>query len=65
MSVAFGPGDDQLTLTSWSGIRTLDLRNGKVTPIPPPTFRDQFMRHSRWTGRLCQASRGAIALRSS
>ena len=42
--IAFGPGDDQLTLTSWSGIRTLDLRNGNVTPVPPPTFRDQFMR---------------------
>ena len=42
--IAFGPGDNQLTLTSWSGIRTLDLRNGNVTPVPPPTFRDQFMR---------------------
>ncbi len=42
--IAFGPGNDQLTLTSWSGIRTLDLRNGNVTPVPPPTFRDQFMR---------------------
>ena len=39
-----GPGDNQLTLTSWSGIRTLDLRNGNVTSVPPPTFRDQFMR---------------------
>jgi hypothetical protein len=42
--IASGPGDNQLTLTSWSGIRTLDLRNGNVTPVPPPTFRDQFMR---------------------
>jgi Novel STAND NTPase 1 len=42
--VAFGPGNDQLTLTSWSGIRTLNLLNGNVTPVPPPTFRDQFMR---------------------
>jgi len=42
--IAAGPGDNQLTLTSWSGIRTLDLRNGNVTPVPPPTFRDQFMR---------------------
>jgi hypothetical protein len=42
--VAFGPGNDQLTLTSWSGIRTLNLPNGNVTPVPPPTFRDQFMR---------------------
>jgi hypothetical protein len=25
-------------------VRTLNLRDGKVTPIPPPTFRDQFMR---------------------
>jgi hypothetical protein len=42
--VGFGPGNDQLTLTSWSGIRTLNLPNGNVTPVPPPTFRDQFMR---------------------
>jgi hypothetical protein len=41
--IAFGPGNDQLTLTNWNGIRILDLRNGSVTPIPPPTFRDQFM----------------------
>jgi hypothetical protein len=42
--IAFGPGNDQLTLTSWSGIRILDLLNGNVIPVPPPTFRDQFMR---------------------
>jgi hypothetical protein len=42
--IAFGPGNDQLTLTSWSGIRTLDLLSGNVIPVPPPTFRDQFMR---------------------
>ena len=42
--ITSGPGDNQLTLTSWSGIRTLDLRNGNVTSVPPPTFRDQFMR---------------------
>jgi hypothetical protein len=42
--VAFGPGNNQLTLTSFGGIRILDLLNGNVTPIPPPTFRDQFMR---------------------
>ncbi len=42
--VAFGPGSDQLTLTSWSGIRILDLRDENPTPFPPPTFRDQFMR---------------------
>jgi hypothetical protein len=42
--IAFGPGNDEITLTSWSSVRTLNLRDGKVTPIPPPTFRDQFMR---------------------
>jgi hypothetical protein len=42
--VGFGPGNNQLTLTSWSGVRVLDLVDGNVTPIPPPTFRDQFMR---------------------
>ena len=44
ISVAFGPSDDELTLTSWSGIRILNVRDGKVTPIRPPTFRDQFIR---------------------
>jgi len=42
--IAFGPGNDEITLTSWNSIRTLNLLDGKVTPIPPPTFRDQFMR---------------------
>lgn len=42
--VAFGPGNDEITLTSWNSVRTLNLLDGKVTPIPPPTFRDQFMR---------------------
>jgi hypothetical protein len=39
--IAFGPGNDEITLTSWNSVRTLDLRDGKVTRIPPPTFRDQ------------------------
>jgi Novel STAND NTPase 1 len=42
--ISFGPGNDQLTLTSWGGIRILNLLDGNVTPVPPPTFRDQFMR---------------------
>ena len=42
--IAFGPGDDEITLTSWNSVRILNIRDGKVTPIPPPTFRDQFMR---------------------
>jgi hypothetical protein len=42
--IGFGPGNDELTLTSWNGVRILDLRNGNITPVPPPTFRDQFMR---------------------
>jgi hypothetical protein len=42
--VAFGPGDDELTLTSWRGIRLLNVRDGKIVPIPQPTFRDQGMR---------------------
>jgi hypothetical protein len=42
--LAFGPGDNQLTLTSFSGIRILDLSSGSITPLPPPTFRDQLMR---------------------
>jgi hypothetical protein len=42
--IVFGPRNNEITLTSWSGVRILDLRTGNVTPIPPPTFRDQFMR---------------------
>jgi predicted house-cleaning noncanonical NTP pyrophosphatase (MazG superfamily) len=42
--VAFGPRNNELTLTSWSGIRILNPYNGNVTALPPPTFRDQFMR---------------------
>ena len=42
--IGFGPANDQLTLTSWGGIRILNLLDGNVTPVPPPTFRDQFMR---------------------
>jgi hypothetical protein len=43
-SVAFGPRDDEITLTSWNSVRILNMLDGKVTPIPPPTFRDQSMR---------------------
>ena len=39
--IAFGPGNDEITLTSWNSVRILNIRDGKVTPIPPPTFRDQ------------------------
>jgi len=42
--IAFGPGNNQLTLTSFSGVQILDLRDGKVTPIRPQTFRDQSIR---------------------
>jgi hypothetical protein len=42
--IVFGPGDDQVTLTSWNSVRILNLSDGKVTPIRPPTFRDQFIR---------------------
>jgi hypothetical protein len=46
MYVAFGPGDDELTLTSWGGIRILNIQDGKlrVPTHPRRTFRDQFMR---------------------
>ena len=42
--IAFGPGNDEITLTSWNSVRTLNLLDGKVTAIRQPTFRDQFMR---------------------
>jgi hypothetical protein len=43
-AIGFGPGNNQLTLTSWGSIRILNIFDGKLTPLPPPTFRDQFMR---------------------
>ena len=44
--IAFGPGNDEITLTSWNSVRILNIRDGKVTapPIRPPTFRDQSVR---------------------
>jgi hypothetical protein len=42
--IAFGPGNDEITLTSWSSVRILNIHDGKVTQIPPPTFRDQSIR---------------------
>jgi len=42
--IAFGPGNDEITLTSWNSVRILNLHDGKVTAVPQPTFRDQFMR---------------------
>jgi hypothetical protein len=36
--------DNEITLTSWSSVRILNIRDGRIVPIPPPTFRDQFMR---------------------
>ena len=54
--IAFGPRSDELTLTSWSGLRILNLRDGGVTPISPPTFRDQFMRMVSYGTRLVATS---------
>lgn len=42
--ITFGPGNDEISLTSWNSLRILNILNGKVTAVPPPTFRDQFMR---------------------
>jgi hypothetical protein len=42
--IAFGPGNDEITLMMWNSVRILNLLDGNVTPIRPPTFRDQFMR---------------------
>ena len=46
IAIAFGPGDDELTLTSWGGIQILNIQDGKLRePIHPTrTFSDQFMR---------------------
>ena len=42
--IAFGPGNADLPWNQLRGIRILNLLDGNVTPVPPPTFRDQFMR---------------------
>jgi hypothetical protein len=42
--IAFGPGNDEITIMSWNSVRILNLLDGNVTPVSPPTFRDQFMR---------------------
>jgi hypothetical protein len=46
IAIAFGPADNELTLTSWGGIRILNIQDGKlrVPTHPRRTFRDQFMR---------------------
>jgi len=43
-AIAFGPGENELTLTGSSDLRILNILDGKVTAILPPTFRDQLMR---------------------
>ena len=45
-AIVFGPGDDELTLTSWGSIRILNIHDGNLRdPMRRQrTFRDQFMR---------------------
>jgi conflict system STAND superfamily ATPase len=45
-AIVFGPGDEELTLISWGGVRIVNIRNGdRREPIRRQrTFRDQFMR---------------------
>jgi hypothetical protein len=43
-AIAFGPANDEITLTSWNSVRILNLDDGKVIAVPQPTFRDQSMR---------------------
>ena len=63
--IGFGPGNDEITLTSWNSVRILNIRDGKVTPDPSTDFPRSVHATGRWTRRLCHASRGHIALRSS
>jgi hypothetical protein len=42
--IAFGPANDEITLTSWNSVRILNLDDGKVAAVRQPTFRDQSMR---------------------
>ena len=42
--ISFGPGNNEITLTSWNSVRILNIHDGKVAPVRQPTFRDQFMR---------------------
>ncbi|HEV3409673.1 MAG TPA: hypothetical protein VG095_05235, partial [Chthoniobacterales bacterium] len=41
--LTFAPTENELTFTSWTGARTLDLRTGKLVPVSA-TFRDQLIR---------------------
>ena len=50
--VAFGPGNNQLNLTSWTGVQILDLRNGKVTPGPSTDVSRSIHANRHWTTRL-------------
>ena len=63
--IAFGPGNDEITLTSWNSVRTLNIRDGKVTADPSTDFPRPIHATGRWTRRLCHASRRHIALPAS
>ena len=44
IAVNFGPGEHELALSSWTGLRTLNMASGERIAFEPPTFRDQSIR---------------------
>jgi hypothetical protein len=42
--INFGPAENELTLSSWTEMRTLNRKSGKPRPFAPPTFRDKVIR---------------------
>jgi len=41
IGINFGRAEDELTLSSWTGTRTLNRKSGELRPFKPPTFRDR------------------------
>jgi hypothetical protein len=41
--ITFGPGEKELTLSSWNAMRTLKTTNGEVRLFRAPTFRDKLL----------------------
>jgi len=45
IGINFGPAENELTLSSWFGTQTLNMKSGEPPrPFTPPTFRDKMIR---------------------
>ncbi|HEY4272176.1 MAG TPA: hypothetical protein VGM65_09240 [Candidatus Udaeobacter sp.] len=54
IAVNFGPGEHELALSSWTGLRTLNMASGERIAFESPTFRDQFIRRVLGPGNPSQ-----------